>query len=62
MRDAERQNDMLLDKNLISMDNQRARQVQDQQAAIRDRQRQMLRDENMQLMNAKRNREDFDRS
>ena len=53
---------MLNDQNMISMDNQRARQVQDQQAAIRDRQRQILRDENMQLMNNKRNRDDFDRS
>ena len=53
---------MLNDKNMVSMDNQRARQFSDQQAAIRDRQRQILRDENMQLMNAKRNREDMDRS
>ena len=46
MLNAERQNDMLNDKNMVSMDNQRARQLNDQQAAIRDRQRQILKDEN----------------
>jgi len=39
-----------------------ARQYQNQQQQIRDRQRQILRDENLSLMAQKKNKEEFDRS
>ena len=52
----------MTDQEIVQNDNWRAKQVENQQMQIREKQRQILRDENLQLMANKRNQEEFVRS